>query len=131
MNCPNTNCKTTGIPVDAKFCPVCGTLLKDTNADKYNLVDKLSDSELMKLALKEFNSEIEDIKKISRIIAIIMYSIVIIAYILTSENRSGEFIGLMFCLLYTTGAILLIYGILRKIKQDKLLKKYKTKYGIK
>lgn len=29
MNCPNTNCKTTGIPVDAKFCPNCGTLLKN------------------------------------------------------------------------------------------------------
>lgn len=26
--CPNPNCKTTGIPDDAKFCPVCGTELK-------------------------------------------------------------------------------------------------------
>ena len=26
--CPNPNCKTTGIPDEAKFCPVCGNVLE-------------------------------------------------------------------------------------------------------
>ena len=31
MNCPNPQCKTTGIPEDAKFCPNCGALLVESN----------------------------------------------------------------------------------------------------
>lgn len=27
MNCPNPQCKTTGIPDDAKFCPKCGATI--------------------------------------------------------------------------------------------------------
>lgn len=131
MNCPNPQCKTTGIPDEAKYCPVCGTLLKDTNSDKSGQGDKLSDSELMRFSLKEFSSEIDEFKKAFKVATIIIFSIVVIAYLLTSENKSGEFIGFMFCMLYILGTLLLLYNILRRVKQDKLLKKYKTKYGIK
>jgi hypothetical protein len=131
MNCPNPQCKTTGIPDEAMYCPVCGTLLKDTNSDKSGQGEKLSDSELMRFALKEFSSEIDEFKKAFKVATIIIFSIVVIAYLLTSENKSGEFIGFMFCMLYILGALLLLYNILRRVKQDKLLKKYKTKYGIK
>lgn len=43
--CPNPNCKATGIPDEAKFCPNCGTQL---SPGKWEIVDKSLDMNIKK-----------------------------------------------------------------------------------
>ena len=80
--CPS--CNATNIPIEAKFCPVCGVTLNAVNTPK-NVAEATSkqlshktDKELLPLALEEYAEEYQSFKKkwmIGMIIGCVLYVI--------------------------------------------------------
>ena len=80
--CPS--CNTTNIPIEAKFCPVCGATLNAVSTPK-NVAEATSkqlshktDKELLPLALEEYAEEYQSFKKkwmIGIIIGCVLYVI--------------------------------------------------------
>ena len=80
--CPS--CNATNIPIEAKFCPVCGATLNAVNTPK-NVAEATSkqlshktDKELLPLALEEYAEEYQSFKKkwmIGIIIGCVLYVI--------------------------------------------------------
>ena len=92
--CPNTKCKTTGIPDDANFCPACGHPMLSTNQNKKQIISK--QDQLQQKVIKKQNTHNEP----PLLIIIIMITLILcfIMYICLLCNNGIAFLVSIFVL---------------------------------
>ena len=141
MNCPNPQCKTTGIPEDAKFCPNCGALLVESNngiTQSKKLDDEklknLDDNELLKIAKEEYKDDLDYKKDIdnfnSCLWIVVPFAISGFITLLIGANGNKVEDGAIFLsLIFIVISIVVPLVIWRRIN-NKLLTRFKKKHNI-